>query len=97
MIIIKENDFRSVGSINTDGIYSLRLEMIEELLHDISDELYTITNKIENVGRLASTIGIADAKSITNDINDSLESILDVDENYNWKKLINELNKKSEE
>lgn len=97
MIILNESDFRSVGNINTEGKYSLRLEMIEELIRDVSDELYTITNKIENIGRLASTIGIKDAKILTIKINEDLENILDINYNYNWQKLLYEINEKSEE
>lgn len=96
MITLKENDFRSVGSINCDGRYALRLELISELLHDISDELYTITNKIENIGRIAKSIG-CENYNITDDIVDNLSSILDEEQNYEWKTLLDELNNISEE
>jgi len=95
MITLKENDFRSVGSVNCDGKYTLRLELISELLHDISDELYTITNKIENIGRIAKGIG-CENYDITNDIVNNLSSILDIEQNYEWKTLLDELNDISE-
>ncbi len=97
MIIIKENDFRSVGSINCEGKYALRLELISDLIRDISDELYTITNKIENVGRIANSIGCKNAKDISADIVESLNSILDKEQNYEWNTLLNEINDISEE
>jgi hypothetical protein len=92
MIIIKENDFRSVGSIDCEGRYALRLELISDLIRDISDELYTITNKIENIGRIANSIGCKDAKELSADIVDSLNSILDKEQNYEWNKLLEEIN-----
>ena len=97
MIIIKENDFRSVGSINCEGKYALRLELISDLIRDVSDELYTITNKIENIGRIANSIGCKNAKNISADIVESLNSILDKEQNYEWNTLLNEINDISEE
>lgn len=97
MIIIKENDFRSVGSINCEGKYALRLELISDLIRDVSDELYTITNKIENIGRIADSIGCKNAKDISADIVESLNSILDKEQNYEWNTLLNEINDISEE
>ena len=97
MINLKENDFRSVGTVNREGKYTLRLELIEELLQNISDELYTITNDIENLGRIAKSIGCNDANIITANIINSLESILNIEQNYEWKSLLDELNLLSEE
>jgi len=94
--LLIENDFRSVGNINCDGKYVLRLELINELLHDISDELYTITNNIENIGRIAEGIGCKDARKVANNIVNSLDSILNIKSNYEWKNLIDNLNLLSE-
>lgn len=88
---LDEADFRRVGRVNSDGsTYNyLKLEMIDEILGDISDEVFTITTKLESIKRLAKQMNY-DAP--VENIIDNLQELFDVDYNTAWKELIDNLN-----
>ena len=52
---LNESEFRRVGRVDSDISTNnyLKLEMIDEILGDISDEIFTITTKLESIKRLA--------------------------------------------
>ena len=54
-LTLDEAEFRRVGRVSSDISTNnyLKLEMIDEILGDISDEVFTITTKLESIKRLA--------------------------------------------
>lgn len=90
-LTLDEAEFRRVGRVSSDISTNnyLKLEMIDEILGDISDEVFTITTKLGSIKRLAKHMNYD--VPIENIIDD-LESLFDTDYNENWKMIIDGLN-----
>lgn len=88
---LNESEFRRVGRVDSDISTNnyLKLEMIDEILGDISDEIFTITTKLESIKRLAKHMNYdAPVESIIYD----LENLFNIDYNSEWKDIIDNLN-----
>lgn len=90
-LTLDEAEFRRVGRVSSDISTNnyLKLEMIDEILGDISDEVFTIITKLESIKRLAKHMNY----DVPIDcIIDNLESLFDIDYNDDWKVVIDGLN-----
>ena len=88
---LNESEFRRVGRVDSDISTNnyLKLEMIDEILGDISDEIFTITTKLESIKRLAKHMNYdVPVESIIYD----LENLFNINYNSEWKDIIDNLN-----
>lgn len=93
-LILDEATYRNVGTIVADlasDTNFLKVDLLNEVIGDISDELYTITTKLEAVSRLAKAMGYKDCDIIINDIIEDLSSTLDKSKNLQWKELLDNI------
>lgn len=89
---LDEAEFRRVGRVDSDISTSnyLKLNLIDEILGDISDEVFTIITKLESIQRLARHMNY---NAPVDNIINSLEDLFDINCNYDWKEIIDELNR----
>jgi hypothetical protein len=91
MIIILDEEYRRVGHIDPDsgnGTGYIRLETMDEILGDISDELWTITRKLEQFSKISKSLG---CPINIEPIIDNLQNTLDENKNYNWKTIMEKI------
>ena len=97
---LEEATYRNVGLIPSDLVANtkfLKVDLLNEVISDISDELYTITDKLESVTRLAKAIGYEDADTNVNNIIQTLSNTLDRSYNKDWKELLDNIELYSKE
>lgn len=93
-LLIKEANYRNVGIVPTDlasDTKFLKLDLLNQVTEDISDELYTIITKLESVQRLAKSIGYKDVDNKIDNIINTLSNTLDKDKNTDWKEILDNI------
>lgn len=93
-LTINEATYRNVGIVPTDlasDTKFLKLDLLNQVMEDISDELYTILNKLEAVQRLAKAIGYKDIDTKITEISEVLSNTLDKDKNNTWKEILDNI------
>lgn len=91
MVKLIEEKYRRVGHIDPDSINGtgyIRLETMDEILGDISDELWTITRKLEQFAKISNSLG---CPINIQPIIDNLQNTLDEDKNYDWKTIMEKI------
>lgn len=91
MVKLIEEKYRRVGHIDPDSINGtgyIRLETMNEILGDISDELWTITRKLEQFAKISNSLG---CPINIQPIIDNLQNTLDEDKNYDWKTIMEKI------
>lgn len=91
MVKLIQEKYRRVGHIDPDSINGtgyIRLETMDEILGDISDELWTITRKLEQFAKISNSLG---CPINIQPIIDNLQNTLDEDKNYDWKIIMEKI------
>ncbi len=91
MVKLIQEKYRRVGHIDPDcinGTGYIRLETMDEILGDISDELWTITRKLEQFAKISNSLG---CPINIQPIIDNLQNTLDEDKNYDWKTIMEKI------
>ena len=91
MVKLIQEEYRRVGHIDPDSINGtgyIRLETMDEILGDISDELWTITRKLEQFAKISNSLG---CPINIQPIIDNLQNTLDEDKNYDWKIIMEKI------
>lgn len=91
MVKLIQEKYRRVGHIDPDSINGtgyIRLETMDEILGDISDELWTITRKLEQFAKISNSLG---CPINIQPIIDNLQNTLDEDKNYDWKTIMEKI------
>jgi len=88
-IELNEADYRHIDKIQNDNFnYELKVDMANAIIGDISDNLYTMTTKIESIQKIANSLGI----NIDNEINNIILELNDIFSNSDWQNILNKFN-----
>ena len=89
-LTLDEMDYRPIDKFKNDNFnYELKVDMANQIIDNITDNIYIISNKLESIQKIAKTLNLDINKEIENIIN----NIYDIFNSGNdWYKICNEFN-----
>lgn len=84
---INEADYRAISKLKNDNFnYELKIDMANEIISDISDNVYIISNKLEAIQKIAKSIGL----NIDFEVDEIIGNLNELFEGVAWDNILSE-------
>ena len=84
---INEADYRAISKLKNDNFnYELKIDMANEIISDISDNVYIISNKLEAIQKIAKSIGL----NIDFEVDEIIGNLNGLFEGVAWDNILSE-------
>ena len=85
--ILDEADYKSISKLRNDNFnYELKIDMANEIINDISDNVYIISNKLEAIQKIAKSIGL----NIDFEVDEIIGNLNGLFEGVAWDNILSE-------
>ena len=84
---MNEADYRAISKLRNDNFnYELKIDMANEIISDISDNVYIISNKLESIQKIAKSIGL----NIDFEVDEIIGNLNGLFEGVAWDNILSE-------
>lgn len=93
-MIIQDALYKTLDKIEIDDYKGLDVDNANHIIDEISDNLYVLRNKIEDLNRIGDAMGISEIADYTDTLNTQLSELFD---GYVWQTILRKFQEANEE
>ena len=93
-MIIQDAVYKTLDKIEIDDYKGLDIDNANHIIDEISDNLYVLRNKIEDLNRIGDAMGISEIADYTEALNEQLAELFD---GYNWQTILRKFQEANDE
>ena len=84
-MIIQDAVYKTLDKIEIDDYKGLDIDNANHIIDEISDNIYVLRNKIEDLNRIGDDMGISEIADYTEALNEQLAELFD---GYTWQTIL---------